>query len=247
MHESDGSALAAKLAALAGESPKEVVVDGVATLPPVSSFSFDKILLLAKDGDTFARIMGLPGYLTSNQVELLRETYLRAQGLPTEEGACDRLVANLCHAFDELEADFARHYRLDLRELVRTFQWRRVHNLASTLPSNSVYRQKLLSDPEYFKNMEDGGAGGREVTLPVSEFDSRTVMLSHTIGAINLLTSLVYGGFGGKGEAPQYQVPQPATARKLARWQASKKGYDSMVVDLYGEAKAREFGVEIRQ
>src|SRR5690606_35259390 len=126
----------------------EVVNGGRGTILPAAVDVPDHELIPAvRDVFGFADWAELPAPVTVGQMRYVHRHYCRTQGL-VEPGAVDWLIRRLVRFGEALEVDLQRHDRLDLGELWRARQWRRLDNHISRLPQNSFYRQEILNDPE---------------------------------------------------------------------------------------------------
>ncbi|WP_313694071.1 hypothetical protein, partial [Staphylococcus arlettae] len=60
-----------------------------------------------------------------------------------------RVVGLIDYAGAEIELDFLKHYGLDLHDFVRgRYPWGKFLRLVDALPTNSYYKDRLLSDPD---------------------------------------------------------------------------------------------------
>lgn len=201
-------------------------------IPAAVSVSDETLLWALRDTVHFAHFAQVPTGYTYGQVEELRLCYCKISGLPEDHRGPDTLRSILLQYGDELEADFAREYSgMDPGELWRARRWRRLRNLIDKLPKASLYRERILNDPEMVRRMleqekdKEKPKGG----TAISEYTAEVALLRDVIGEIRVLRSTLVGVNSKNGKAPKVEpYPGPITAVQRAEFNMRKERHEKL-------------------
>src|SRR5690606_1687408 len=103
---------------------------------------------------------------------------------------------------EALEVDLQRHDRLDLGELWRARQWRRLDNHISRLPQNSFYRQEILNDPEMVREMVGRQSEGPK-GFAVSDYSATVSVLRDMVQEQRMTRATLIAVNSKNGTAPK--------------------------------------------
>jgi hypothetical protein len=138
-----------------------------------------------------------------------------------------RLAYYLDRYASELEVDFASKFPgMDLGELWRTRQWRKLLNLIDHLPRNSFFTAAVANDDEHVEQIIAARerAGSEEASGPsLSEYDGVLERLDALVDATNQNTAATIAAAGAKApRIPPQQRPVTAFERVAHRRKSAK-------------------------
>lgn len=205
----------------------EVVNGGRGKILPAAVDVPDHELIPAvSDLRAFAAWAQIPD-ATMGQLRYVRKHYCRIQGLG-EPDAVEWLVRRLARFGDALEVDLQRHYRLDLGDLWRGRQWRRLDNLLAHLPQDTFYRQEVLNDPEMVREVlshKDEGPKG----FAISDFSATVSVLRDVVQEQRMTRATLIAVNSKNGAAPKVDsYPGPITAIEQTDIQMRKEAHDRL-------------------
>lgn len=100
---------------------------------------------------------------------------------------------------DDLEADFQEHYRLNLGELLRQWQFRRALNLISKLPQACRFHAAVANDEEHVDAIlaAQEGQDVKPMGPPLAEWGTQNDQLARLEDGINALIAVMVKANGG--------------------------------------------------
>lgn len=140
----------------------------------------------------------------------------------------------LDYAGAELEVDFQRHYGLDIHEFALGGRpWGQLGRLASALPTASLYKNKLLMDPQLAAELDLAGQGDDGVVL---DFVDETPVVAALRDIHDCLRDLVWVTVGNPKARPPSPLPRPVSAVTLLQQKQAEQQIDQMVLAITGQA-----------
>lgn len=136
-----------------------------------------------------------------------------------------------------IEADFQAYYGLDLLDLLRRCQWRKIVNFIRRLPKYLSTQIAIGNDDElvfpYLDYLDERGELNKSGKVrPSLEGRTETVeKLDEVKGAVFALIALVDRALTGGKNAPP-EIPLPETARERWERQRSERKRDSLLGEI---------------
>jgi hypothetical protein len=157
------------------------------------------------------------------QLTELSRSWAEFYDLPTAAEA-RRLCFMLSRYFEEIEADLS--FRgIDLGELWRSRQWRRLGNLIDHLPMNCFFIEAIAQDDELAASMPEVT---REHEERISQWSPELVALAALVDRLGTLISVGIAAAGGKPpDIPSY--PRPVTAFQRAAERTTRETHERFV------------------
>lgn len=203
-------------------------------IPAAASVSDEDLLWALRDTVNFAHFADIPEGYSYGKVDQLRVCYCLISGLPQGKGEGDTLQSIMREYGEDIEADFARDYSgLDPGQLWRDRRWRRLRSLIDRLPKASLYREKILNDPEMVGLLLEREAEQEDKPkkggVSISEYTASVSLMRDMIGELRLLRSTLIGVNSKNGTMPKVEpYPGPVTAVEQARFARRKSKHDSL-------------------
>lgn len=122
----------------------------------------------------------------------------------------------------EVEADFHRFYQMDLIDLLRDCQWRKIIALMHHLPEHSATSAARANDDEtvfeYFDYLENNPELKKQLQMqgrnpPLEGYTREARKLDQVSADLRALIGLVNSALGGKMKIPDVVVPESAADR----------------------------------